>query len=52
MAVLGVLSDYLIRTASILGILAVLGVASAVGEHQAPTAGAAASAPAQHSATR
>jgi hypothetical protein len=44
MAAVGVLSDYLIRTASILGILAILGVASVAGEHQAPTDGATASA--------
>ena len=44
MAALGVLSDYLIRTASVLGILAVLGVASVVGEPQTPTEGATASA--------
>lgn len=44
MAAVGVLSDYLIRTASVLGILAVLGVASVAGEHQTPTEGATASA--------
>ena len=41
---LGVASDYLIRTASILGILAVLGLASAVDGQQTPTTGTAASA--------
>lgn len=51
MAVLGVLSDYLIRTASVLGILAVLGVASVVGEQQ-PSTAAAANAPAHQATSR
>jgi hypothetical protein len=46
---LGVASDYLIRTASVLGILAVFGLASAVDGTQASTAGASASTPAHAS---
>jgi hypothetical protein len=52
MAAVGVLSDYLIRTASVLGILAVLGVASVAGEQQTPTEGATASATQHGSAGR
>ncbi|MBA2323958.1 MAG: hypothetical protein H0V92_08120 [Pseudonocardiales bacterium] len=45
LTLLGTASDYLIRTASVLSILAVLGVAGAVAEQPAPTVGAAATAP-------